>query len=265
MTVSTLGGPAPFYFGGTPKAPTAQPEVRLLLITAIRTDGQTQHRIAPDPAVVAEYAELMREGVVFPPISVWWDGSHFWLSDGFQRTAAAVSIGMTEIRAEVWAGMLEEAQWHSYAANAIHGARLSLAERQRIVSLAMKHPNCSTMSDVQLAEYLHLPRTTLRRWRKELSWPNCQDGVGVRIVTRADTTYPLTTSRIGKQAAPERQKKAHRDLQAEFAEMKASSSPTARRLLTIFEHWVWNKSSPVECLDAIERVVGERHPKAGKA
>jgi hypothetical protein len=35
---------------------------------------------------------------------------------------------MTKIRAEVRAGTLEETRWHSYAANAIHGTRLSLAK-----------------------------------------------------------------------------------------------------------------------------------------
>jgi hypothetical protein len=231
---------------------------------SIRTDGQTQHRAAADPAVVAEYGELMREGVVFPPISIWSDGQHHWVSDGFQRLAAAVGAGMTEILAEVRPGTLEDAQWHSYVANAVHGARLSSAERQRIVGLALKHTHSSGMSDLQLAEYLHLPRTTFRRWRQELSWPNGQGEGGVKIVARGGKPYALATANIGKHAGP-RPEKARRDLRAELAEMKASSSTAARRLLNIFEHWVCGQSKPAQCLYAIEQVVGERPAKAGTA
>jgi hypothetical protein len=64
----------------------SEPETQLILISSIRRDGETQHRTAANPGVVVEYSELMRAGVVFPPIRVWWDGSEFWLSDGFSES-----------------------------------------------------------------------------------------------------------------------------------------------------------------------------------
>ena len=85
---------------------TPLPEVRLLPIASIRTNGDTQHRNAPNPNIVREYAELMRAGVVFPPVAVFWDGKDHWLSDGFQRIDAAKlasairnTIGMVGLRA----------------------------------------------------------------------------------------------------------------------------------------------------------------------
>src|SRR4051794_15360987 len=89
---------------------------RLIPIASVRTDGQTQHRIATSQALVAKYAELMRDGVIFPPVRVWWDGAEYWLTDGFHRLAAAQGLGMQEILAEIHNGTLAAAQWDSYAA-----------------------------------------------------------------------------------------------------------------------------------------------------
>src|ERR1035437_3553287 len=96
--------------------PTTQSGVQILLISVIRRDGHTQHRVAVDPSIIAEYASLMREGVAFPPVRVWWDGSDYWLSDGFQRVSAAEIAGCTQIAAKVLHGTLSDAQWDSYAA-----------------------------------------------------------------------------------------------------------------------------------------------------
>jgi hypothetical protein len=56
----------------------------------------------------------MKDGTTFPPIRVWWDGSSYWLSDGFQRLAAAKQAGITEITCKIPEGSLTEAQWDSY-------------------------------------------------------------------------------------------------------------------------------------------------------
>jgi hypothetical protein len=38
--------------------------------------------------------------------------------------------------------------------------------------------------------------------------------------------------------------------------MKGRASPTARRLLNVIEHWLFGHSTPAECLNALERFVG---------
>src|SRR5580704_16667369 len=80
--------------------------IELLEIARIRVDGNTQGRIHVDEAVAFEYAELMKANVEFPPVRVWFDGEHYWLSDGFQRLEAANSIGKRHVAAEVLFGTL---------------------------------------------------------------------------------------------------------------------------------------------------------------
>src|SRR5262247_904237 len=95
-----------------------EPKVRCLHLSSIRQDGKTQQRFQLDVPTVDEYASLMREGAVFPPVRVWWDGGRFWLADGFHRIAAAQKVGLSEILAEIRYGALSDAQWDSYSANA---------------------------------------------------------------------------------------------------------------------------------------------------
>ena len=89
----------------------------MLWLEQIRTDGGTQPRAQMDWTVVAEYAADMGNGATFPPVVVFYDGSKYWLADGFHRVEAAKSLGLVEIAADVRQGTLEDAKWYSYSAN----------------------------------------------------------------------------------------------------------------------------------------------------
>ena len=51
----------------------------------IRIDGGTQARAKMNTATVEEYATALKEGVIFPPVVVFYDGTDYWLADGFNR------------------------------------------------------------------------------------------------------------------------------------------------------------------------------------
>jgi hypothetical protein len=143
--------------------------IRSLPTSSIQRGGQTQHRLKIDVGIVAAYAALMHEGVEFPAVRVWWDGEKYWMSDGFQRLAAAESVGITEIRAEITCGTLADARWDSYAANALHGARRSREETHLIVQRALQHPNAASSSNMQIAKHLCVSEATVRRLRQRPS------------------------------------------------------------------------------------------------
>jgi len=196
----------------------------------------------------------MQDGIVFPPVRVWWDGDAYWLSDGFHRIAAAERAGFAEIRAEVHHGCLSDAQWDSYSVNTSHGLRRTATEAQRVIHLALQHPRAGDLSNLELARHLHIPETTLRRWRKRLSSPRGEDKV--RIVTRGKATYPIATARIGANTRP-RRTKSFGDLRSELEVMRGRASPKARRLLNTFGNWALGCASPSECLQATESIVND--------
>jgi hypothetical protein len=225
-------------------------EVRL---DDVRFDGKTQHRAAVSQAVVNQYAALMASGIDFPPVTVWFDGHEYWLTDGFHRASAAQAIGWTSIRANVRYGTLHDAQWDSYAANSLHGLRRTHAEVERVIGLALKHSNSETLSNVQLAKHLGIPETTLRRWRQKASPPDPANG-NIRIVKRGGSTYSLCTERIGKSKTPV-PAKTRTTLRRELSEMKEHASPNVRRILNIIGNWALNAATPKDSLDAIEQAL----------
>ena len=136
-------------------------------------DAKTASRFVKR-SLLAEYAEMMKAGADFP-VRVWFDGKDYWLVVGFHRIAAARRSGLAAFSAEILRGTLEEAQWDSYACNAIHGLRRTPADVESVVKRALNHPSRRTLSNNQIARHLHLPEATLRRWKKRLSSSSDED------------------------------------------------------------------------------------------
>ena len=67
-------------------------------------DGGTQPRAEIDAALVEEYAAAWREGAEFPPVVAVYDGTHYWLADGFHRVHGAKAAGLEQIPAEIRQG-----------------------------------------------------------------------------------------------------------------------------------------------------------------
>jgi hypothetical protein len=235
-------------------APTPVPIIQLS-IKLIRTDGQTQSRVRTDPSVVSDYADLMKSGVRFPPIRTWFDGGDYWLVDGFQRLAAATSIGCERITAEVITGSLSEAQWDSYAANAVHGSRRTKADIEGVIRRTLQHPNALQLSNSQIARYLHLPEATFRRLRKQLS--SSPDEDKPRIVTRCGKTYPMQTGRIGKHCEPKPSRPSRKALQEDLNQMKTMASSDADRIINVLTHWINGRSTGPSTLALLERIIAE--------
>jgi transposase-like protein len=167
----------------------------------IRMDGGTQPRQGIDWEVAYEYGDLMADGVKLPPVTVFYDGSEYWLADGFHRVHAAFSQEIAEIQAEVIQGTLEDAQWYSFGANKSHGLMRSNDDKQRAVQAALRHPKCVGLSNVQIARHVGVSRQTVDGWRKKLE-ASCQvSKIDKRTVTRNGTTYQQNTANIGKQSS----------------------------------------------------------------
>jgi hypothetical protein len=234
----------------TGRSPVPLPEVRLIPIASIRTDGGAQHRIAPDPNIIKEYAEGMRAGIEFPPISVRFDGSDYWPSDGFQRLAAAALADLSDITAEVTRGTKEAAQWDSYAANATHGLRRTPAETEEVVKKALEHPNAAKLSNVQMAKHLHIPLATLQRYRERLILLSGQDS-STRTVTRGGSTYKMRVTNLGRKKGGPRTK-PRRNQQAEIEEARQTASEPAQAMFNVLEKWVRHQLSPERLRELVE-------------
>jgi hypothetical protein len=229
-------------------------EIIILDIHRIRRDGATQGRATISRSVVGRYANAMRAGTEFPPVRIWFDGDNYWLSDGFQRIAAAELIGLPRFRAEIFPGTLEDARWDSYAANSHHGLRRVRADIESVIARALQHPKASQLSNNQIARHLNVPESTLRRWRTKASSPTGEDTS--RIVLRGGRSYCMETANIGKGAALRSgEPRSWSRLRGDVRDMKELASSEARMILTIIEKWVTGRSSLTVCLEGIEQAI----------
>jgi N6-adenosine-specific RNA methylase IME4 len=121
-------------------------------LNKIRIDGGTQPRAEISQLVVDDYAEAMRAGIEFPPVTLFFDGVDHWLADGFHRFHAARSAGRKEIAAKVEKGTQRDAILFSVGANADHGLRRTNADKRRAVGILLADTEWAKRSDRWIAE-----------------------------------------------------------------------------------------------------------------
>jgi hypothetical protein len=140
-----------------------------LAIKKIRTDGGTQPRESIDAFIVDDYAADMKRGDKFPPVDVFYDGTDYWLSRGFHRTAAAAQAGRRDIDATIHQGTRRDAVLHSVGDNATHGLRRSNEDKRRAVTLLLGDAEWKEWSDRKIGDARGVSHTFVRRVRGESS------------------------------------------------------------------------------------------------
>lgn len=168
-----------------------------LKVAEIRRDGGTQTRAALDFATVTDYAEAMTDGAAFPPITVYYDGTAYWLADGFHRVAAARQIGTVELDAEVIQGGRRDAILHSVGANTTHGLRRTNADKRRAVSCLLRDQEWAQWSDREIARRCGVDHKMVSRLRDELSLGKSASEPRT-YTTKHGTTAQMRTENIGR-------------------------------------------------------------------
>lgn len=125
-----------------------------LNIGAIVLDERLQSRAEIDEEAVSEYADNIEAGDEFPPVLVFFDGVHYYLTDGYHRYHAHKRAGRASISCEVVNGTLRDAIFHSTSVNSKHGMRRTNADKRKAVATLLDDFEwCNGMSDAQIAEH----------------------------------------------------------------------------------------------------------------
>jgi len=134
----------------------------------IRIDGGTQARASLNQDVVNDYAEKMKEGEVFPPVIVFYDGSEYWLSDGFHRYFAHKLNGFSAIDCDVQEGTLDDAILFSFTANGKRGLGMTDEDKRNIIIKMLQHPIWSQWTNAEIARRADTSKMTVGRVKKSL-------------------------------------------------------------------------------------------------
>lgn len=174
-------------------------------LSVIQIDGGTQTRAGISYETVEEYTEAYRSGSTFPDIVVYYDGTKYWLADGFHRVAAAKKAGLSEINADIKQGTRREAVLHSVGANSTHGLRRTNADKRRAVMTLLQDEEWSKWSDREIARRCAVSNRFVTSLRNELSVNDTQIK-RERKVNRGGTTYTQNTQNIGQKQRKEQKK-----------------------------------------------------------
>lgn len=168
-------------------------------ISRIRTDGGCQPRSTMLFDVVEDYANDMARGTEFPPVVVFYDGTDYWLADGYHRRQAAEVLGLVDIAADVRQGTRRDAILFSVGANAAHGMRRTNEDKRRSVLVLLNDPEWARWSDREISRQCGVDNAFVSKIRpKPVSVDGQQIEEQPRLVSRNGTTYPMDTARIGR-------------------------------------------------------------------
>lgn len=165
-------------------------------LDTIDKDISIQCRAAIDMALVEEYAELMSEGVEFPPITVCGTPERSWIADGWHRLLAMERIGMLDAVVDMFAGDRAEALKYALSANDDHGRRRTNADKRRAVEVALREfPDLSSRA---IAEMCAVSPDFVSRVRALSS----DDNAPSTVTTTDGRQYPAKRSRPEPQIFP---------------------------------------------------------------
>jgi N6-adenosine-specific RNA methylase IME4 len=167
--------------------------IKTVSLSDVQTKDTLQPRATVNFVIVSEYAEAMKDGQIFPPLDVVWDGEIYWLWDGYHRKEAIKQIGLSEINVKVAEGTLQDAEWLALGANTKHGFHRSNEDKRRAVELALRHPKMKDESLSFLSKHCGVSIGFAHKMYSSFHGEKMNSQV-----TRNGTTYTQDTTNIGK-------------------------------------------------------------------
>ena len=202
-----------------------------LNISDIRIDGGTQIRKELNLDKVSEYAQLMDDGIEFPPITVFYDGSSTWLGEGFHRLSGERKRGSTTIKANVINGTVEDAILFSLGSNK-HGLNMTAEDYRRSINIMLEHPTWSKWSNAQIAKHIGVSAMTVGRVKKEKAEPKQAKKT---YVDKHGNESTMDTSKIGKKKPKPKDKPTKDPANAPSSTTSSTYNPEEEKLQELMD------------------------------
>ena len=139
-----------------------------LAIGVIIADPEIQSRVTFDEGCAKDYADEIKIGKLFPPVTVFFDGEKYWLADGFHRLRAHVLAEYSSIPAEVQTGTKRDAIFFAAGCNGAHGLRRTNEDKRKAVLMLMLDQHWGTWSDNKIAKACRVTQPYVSGIRNEL-------------------------------------------------------------------------------------------------
>lgn len=211
-----------------------------LPLSSIRTDGGTQSRAQLYHAVVSDYIDTLGDGAEFPPVVVFFDGSEYWLADGFHRHAAYAGLARKEIPVDIHQGTRRDAILHSVGANSVHGLRRTNEDKRRAVMVLLNDPEWGQWSNREISRQCRVSPGTVDKAR--LSLPKIGSDEPRTYTNKHGTQSQMKTENIGgNRPAPTRPPASNRE-----PIIDPQPKPTQPKVMNPKALWLWGRLKDFE-------------------
>lgn len=228
-------------------------ETNHISVDKIRVDGGTQMRAVINEETVKEYTERYLAGERMPALVVFYDGSTYWLADGFHRHRALVDSATPQALCEIRGGNRRAAVLYACGANASHGLRRTNADKRRAVDAMLRDEEWRGWTDRLIARQCGVSNRFVSDMRAEAVVNGSQ---------LEEPTAPETrTGTDGKNYPAQRQKPAQR----EEAPGPAPSPPPPSPLAAIPAPLVAPAAKPVDRMPSVVPKAASTSPSAPTA
>lgn len=126
---------------------------KILNIGVLVLDPRLQMRTEIVEETVADYAEDILDGDVFPPVTAFFDGIHYYLADGYHRYHAHKRAEKASIDCEVVNGTIRDAILFAVSVNSKHGMRRTWGDKRKSVMTLLEDFLWNQWSNAEIARH----------------------------------------------------------------------------------------------------------------
>jgi uncharacterized ParB-like nuclease family protein len=124
---------------------------KVMNIGALVLDQKLQSRTEINEQTIEEYADAIKLGDEFPSVLAYFDGVHYYLTDGYHRYHAHKRAEKVSILCTVVNGTFRDAVLHATGVNSKHGMRRTHADKRKAVMTLLDDFEWSDWSNAEIA------------------------------------------------------------------------------------------------------------------
>lgn len=138
---------------------------KVLNLGALVLDPKLQSRTEINEQTIEDYSDAIKLGDEFPPVLVYFDGVHYYLTDGYHRYHAHKKAGKAGIVCEVVNGTFRDAVLRATGVNGKHGMRRTYADKRKAVMTLLDDFEWSMWSNAEIARQCEVSPTFVANLR----------------------------------------------------------------------------------------------------
>jgi len=138
---------------------------KVLPLAQLRRDARLQMRERMDENHTLTLVAVLDRGAKLDAVRVKYDGTAYWLTDGFHRVAAHEHLGRTEIECEVTRGDFDDAVIDAAGSNTEEKLKRSNVDKRRAIEALLANAKCADWSNRRIADHAGVSEGSVRNAR----------------------------------------------------------------------------------------------------